>query len=327
MVLPMRSVIALVCLLATTVSAAPVRVTGLEKEVEILRDNWGVPHIYASTEHDLFFSQGYITAQDRLFQIDLWRRAGTGRLAEILGPSAVERDTLARAVNFHGDWNAEWAAYGPGTRAIVTAFTNGINAYIKGLNGKLPPEFALAGYTPGLWVPEDCLSRVAGLTMTGNLNREVTHALDMQRLGLQGALRNMRLDPPVALEVPQGLDLSSITSDILRAYRQTTGAVRLTTEQGSNNWVVDGTMTATGRPMLANDPHRPVQLPSLRKTVHLVGPGWNAIGSGEPGLPGIALGHNETIAFGFSRISTWKPKIRRIRASTAIAANGKSSRP
>src|SRR5258708_10719774 len=136
--------------------------------------------------------------------------------------------------------------------------------------------------------------------MTGNLNREVTHALDVQRLGLAAALRTMRLDPPVTFDVPQGLDLSSITSDILRAYRQTTGAVRLTTEQGSNNWVVDGTMTASGRHMLANDPHRPVQLPSLRKTVHLVGQGWNAIGSGEPGLPGIALGHNEPIAFGFT---------------------------
>jgi penicillin amidase len=296
----MRPALALACLLASTLCAAPVRVAGLEKQVEILRDKWGVPHIYASTEHDLFFSQGYITARDRLFQIDLWRRAGTGKLAEVLGPSAVERDTLARAVNFRGDWNAEWAAYGGGTRAIVTAFTDGINAYIKGLGGKLPPEFALAGYAPGLWAPEDCLSRVAGLTMTGNLNREVTHALDVQRLGLQAALRNMRLDPPVALEIPCGLDLSSITSDILRAYRETTGPVRLSTEQGSNNWVVDGTMTATGRPMLANDPHRPVQLPSLRKTVHLVGPGWNAIGSGEPGLPGIALGHNETIAFGFT---------------------------
>jgi penicillin amidase len=300
MVLPMRSALVLACLLATALRAGPVRVPGLEKQVEILRDKWGVPHIYASTEHDLFFSQGYITAEDRLFQIDLWRRAGTGKLAEVLGPSAVERDTLARAVTFRGDWNAEWAAYGPGVRAIVTAFTDGINAYIKGLDGRLPPEFALAGYAPGLWVPEDCLSRVAGLLMTGNLNREVTHALDVQRLGLAAALRTMRLDPPVTFEVPQGLDLSSITSDILRAYRQTTGPVRLTTEQGSNNWVVDGTLTATGRPMLANDPHRPVQLPSLRKTVHLVGPGWNAIGSGEPGLPGIALGHNESIAFGFT---------------------------
>ncbi|MGD0777585.1 MAG: penicillin acylase family protein, partial [Candidatus Solibacter sp.] len=145
--------LALACLLAATLCAAPVRVPGLEKQVEILRDKWGVPHIYAATEHDLFFSQGYITAEDRLFQIDLWRRAGTGKLAEILGPAAVERDRLARAVNFRGDWNAEWAAYGPGTRAIVTAFTDGINAYIKGLGGKVPPEFALGGYAPGPWVP------------------------------------------------------------------------------------------------------------------------------------------------------------------------------
>src|SRR5260370_32481523 len=136
--------------------------------------------------------------------------------------------------------------------------------------------------------------------MTANLTREVPHPLAVQRVGRAAGLGRMGLKPPVRFEVPQGLDLSSITSDILRAYRQTTGAVRLTTEQGSNNWVVDGTMTATGRPMLANDPHRPVQLPSLRKTVHLVGPGWNAIGAGAPGLPGIALGHNETIAFGFT---------------------------
>src|SRR3954462_15730161 len=91
-------------------SAAPIQVAGIQKEVEILRDRWGVPHIYAATEHDLFFAQGYVTALDRLFQIDLWRRAGTGRLAEIAGPSAVARDQLARAVNFHGDWSAEWAA-------------------------------------------------------------------------------------------------------------------------------------------------------------------------------------------------------------------------
>ena len=281
-------------------SPAAVRVAGLQEPVEILRDRWGVPHIYAANQHDLFFAQGYITATDRLFQIDLWRRAGTGKLAEVLGPAAIARDKLARAVAFHGDWAAEWAAYGPDARAIVTAFTDGINAYIRGLEGKLPPEFAFAGYAPGLWAPEDCVSRVAGLLMTGNLNREVQHALDIQRLGMERAARGIRIEPAVRLEVPAGMDLSAITSDILSAYRQATGAVRLTTEQGSNNWVVDGTMTATGRPMLANDPHRPVQLPSLRKTVHLTAPGWNAIGAGEPGLPGIALGHNENIAFGFT---------------------------
>src|SRR5215471_1429136 len=122
-------------LFVTCVLAAPaaIRVPGLEKQVEILRDRWGVPHIYAASQHDLFFAQGYIAATDRLFQIDLWRRAGTGKLAEILGPSAIARDKLARAVAFHGDWNVEWAAYGSDARGIVTAFTGGINAYIRGL--------------------------------------------------------------------------------------------------------------------------------------------------------------------------------------------------
>lgn len=287
-------------LFAQLPAAESIHPGGIEKQVEILRDRWGVPHIYASTVHDLFFAQGYITAKDRLFQIDLWRRAGTGKLAEILGPSALARDQLARAVNFRGDWNAEWSAYGSGTKAIVTAFTDGINAYIAGLHGKLPAEFAIAGYAPSEWKPEDCLSRVAGLTMTGNLSREIAHAQEIRRVGLDRALETIRLEPAVKLEVPTGLDLDAITSDITAAYRQAVGAVRLTTEQGSNNWVVDGTMTATGRPILANDPHRPVQLPSLRKTVHLVGPGWDAIGSGEPALPGIALGHNQTVAFGFT---------------------------
>ena len=296
----MKRAIALALALAGLLAADSVRAPGLQKQVEILRDRWGVPHIYAATVHDLFFAQGYITAKDRLFQIDLWRRAGTGKLAEVLGTAALERDTLARAVNFHGDWTTEWAAYGEDTKTIVTAFTDGINAYIKGLGNEVPAEFQFAGYRPGLWQPEDCLSRVAGLTMTGNLTREIAHAVDIQRYGMEGALKLMRLEPTVPLEIPKGLDLSAITNDITRVYREVVGPVRLTTEQGSNNWVVDGTMTATGRPLLANDPHRPVQLPSLRKTVHLVGPGWDAIGAGEPALPGIALGHNENVAFGFT---------------------------
>src|SRR5580704_17779693 len=102
--------------------ADAIRAQGLDQQVEILRDHWGVPHIYAQSTHDLFFAQGYITAKDRLWQIDLWRRIGTGKLAEVLGPAAIDRDRLARSVAFRGDWNAEWSSYGPGTREIVTAF-------------------------------------------------------------------------------------------------------------------------------------------------------------------------------------------------------------
>ena len=193
----------------------------------------------------------------------------------------------------------EWLSYGPDTKRIAIAFTSGINAYIRSLNGKRPLEFKIAGYDPGLWAPEDCLARVAGLLMTRNLAKEVERVHDVKRFGLAAVAKYLPPDPVVPLKVPDGLDLADIDNTILRVYNQTIGPARFG-EQGSNNWVVDGSLTTTGKPILANDPHRPVQIPSLRKTVHLVGPGWNAIGAGEPALPGIALGHNENIAWGFT---------------------------
>jgi len=276
------------------------KVAGLREPVEILRDRWGVPHIYAKNSDDLFFAQGWITARDRLFQLDLWRRTGTGKLAEVLGPSAVPRDRIARLVRFRGDWNKEWDSYAPDARQIVTAFTNGINAYIRSLNGRRTLEFRIAGYDPGLWTPEDVASRIAGLEMTGNVSREVSRATEIAAFGVENVEKFAPPDPFVHLTVPPGLDLKAITADILRDYTAAVGQARFPGEQGSNNWVIDGTMSATGKPLLANDPHRPILLPSLRKTVHLVAPGWNAIGAGEPALPGIALGHNESIGFGFT---------------------------
>jgi penicillin amidase len=288
----------LLSLLYAAAAAERVPLAGLHKPVEILRDRWGVPHIYASGTADLFFAQGYIAARDRLYQIDLWRRGGTGKLAEIMGPDGIERDRLARAVRYRGDPEAEWRSYGPDTKAIATAFTNGINAYIRSLGGKRPLEFRIAGYDPQPWVPEDCLARVAGLLMTRNLTREISRSRNIKRFGLAAVAELQPPDPAVPIEIPHGLNLDDIDPEIIRVYNQVTG-VR-PDEQGSNNWVIDGTLSATGKPILANDPHRPVRLPSLRKTVHLVAPGWNAIGAGEPALPGIALGHNERVAFGFT---------------------------
>ena len=284
-------------LLALTLAAQPA--TDLKAPVEILRDKWGVPHIYAQSSEDLFFAQGWITAKDRLFQIDLWRRVGTGKLAEVLGPQAIPRDRIARLVRYRGDWDAEWQAYSPDTKAIVTSFVNGINAYIKSLE-KRPYEFQLAGYDPGLWAPEDVVSRVAGLLMTGNAQSEVSRLLDMTNFGAEQVEQLRPPDPFLKLTPPKGLDITSITNDILKDYTSAIGTVRFPGEQGSNNWVVDSSMTTTGMPLLANDPHRPIQLPSLRKTVHLVAPGWNVIGAGEPALPGVALGHNQDIAYGFT---------------------------
>jgi len=282
------------------VSAQTVTLQGLEKNVEILRDRWGIPHIYAQTDADLFFAQGYIAARDRLFQIDLWRRIGTGKLAEVLGPQALARDRIARLVRYRGDWNAEWSSYSPDARQIAVSFTAGINAYIRSLGGKRPLEFRLAGYDPGLWQPEDVAARIAGLLMIRNVAREVARAQDIENLGLETVQRYLPPDPFVKIEIPTGLDLSGITTAILRDYNAAIGGVQFPETQGSNNWVVSGSRSLTGKPLLASDPHRPVVIPSLRKTVHLVGPGWNAIGAGEPALPGIALGHNEEMGFGFT---------------------------
>ncbi len=299
-----KSGLLFLCLACTAAAASlpqseEVRLAGLKERVEVLRDRWGVPHIYAANTADLFFAQGYLAARDRLWQIDVWRRVGTGKLAEVLGPGAIERDRLARAVRFRGDLKQEWASYGPETQAIATAFTQGINAYIRSLGGRRPVEFQVAGYDPGLWVPEDCLARVAGLLMTRNLPKEIARAENIRKFGLPMVERMQPPDPMVKIEIPHGLDLADINSDILRVFNQVI-ALPPNVDQGSNNWVVDGTMSVTGKPILANDPHRPVLIPSLRKTVHLVAPGWNAFGAGEPALPGIALGHNERIGFGFT---------------------------
>ena len=289
-------------LLAVSVYAENIQVSGLKQPVEILRDRWGVPHIYAKNTSDLFFANGYINARDRLFQLDLWRRIGTGQLAEVLGPQSIPRDRMARLFHYRGDWNAEWQSYSLDARQIVTAFTNGINAYIKSLKGARTMEFRAAGYDPGLWVPEDCLARVAGLSISGNVVHEVARAQQVAQHGLSAVLENDLLFPQPNLMLPPGVDLAEISDEVLREFDGLMTAPIF--GQGSNNWVVDGTRTASGKPMLASDPHRALAVPSLRKTIHLVAPGWNVIGAGEPALPGIALGHNENIAFGFTITGT-----------------------
>jgi len=296
----MRRFVGILLAAALAMPAADIPLAGLQKPVEILRDKWGIPHIYAQTADDLFFAQGYIAARDRLFQIDTWRRVGTGRLAEVLGPAYVGRDRIARLVKYRGDWEQEWNSYSPDARQIATAFVAGINAYIRALGGKRPVEFQIAGYDPGLWEPEDVCARIAGLLMIRNFSREVARAQDIQRFGLDIVRKHMPADPPVPIEIPRDLDLEGISPAILKDYNDAIGPVRIPDIEGSNNWVVSGARSATGKPLLANDPHRPIYIPSLRKTVHLVGPGWNVIGAGEPALPGIALGHNEEAGFGFT---------------------------
>ncbi len=291
---------------ALSVLSGQLQLSGLDQPVNVLRDRWGVAHIYAQNQHDLFFAQGVVAAQDRLFQMELWKRAGQGRLAEILGPSALPRDLNARALRYRGDMRAEYESYAPDTRSILTAFTEGINSYIAHLTAPagpgLPLEFQLAGFSPEAWYPEDCLNRMAAFSMTGNAVNELEHAQALTDIGAEKAAEFFNFDPPVALDPAAGLDLAGLAPDLLKNLIGSDQRIEFPSHsrEGSNNWTISGALTATGKPLLANDPHRVVGLPSLRYMVHLVAPGWDVIGAGEPGLPGVALGHNQHIAWGFT---------------------------
>jgi penicillin amidase len=281
-------------------------VRGLKQSVRVQRDRWGVAHIYAQNEHDLFFAQGFVVAQDRLFQMELWKRSGQGRLAEILGPTYVKRDTSARLLRYRGDMDAEYKSYSPDTKQILEAFTSGINAYIEEIQKPggigLPLEFQLAGFKPEPWKPQDCLNRLAAYSVTGNGVSELHSAQLVALLGAEKAVELLELDPLVKLDPAPGIDFSGLSPALLENLVGSDVPLHFpeTPVQGSNNWTVSGSLTATGKPFLANDPHRVIAEPSLRYIVHLVAPGWNVIGAGEPGLPGVAAGHNENIAWGFT---------------------------
>ena len=277
-----------------------VTLPALDSAVEVRRDTWGVPHIYAKTQHDLFFAQGYVVAQDRLFQMEMWRRMGEGRLAEVLGPSAVGRDKIARLLAYRGDWQKEYDSYSSDARSILDAFTDGVNAYIAEVADHPPIEFDLLGIKPEPWSRNVPLQRMAALSMTGNALTELMRARLVSALGAERVDQLFPAEPARKHDPARGLDYAGIDPSMFADFSDAQDGLAYPRIQGSNNWVVSGKKTATGKPILANDPHRTIQNPSLRYLTHLVGPGWNVIGAGEPGVPGVAAGHNGAIAFGFT---------------------------
>ncbi len=282
------------------------RVAGLRQSVEVRRDQWGVAHIEAQSQHDLFFAQGYVAAQDRLFQMELWRRVGAGEMAELMGPEALDGDRFARLIRYRGDMAAEWKSYSEDTQEIATAFTAGINAWIEQCGeDRLPIEFSLLKFKPRRWRPDDILARMSGMVMSGNWQRELSRARLIAAVGAAKARELAPTDPPRDFDLAASLPSDWFRGDIARGY---TLAARNPLFKApiseSNNWVVDGRLSQSGRPLLAGDPHRAIALPSLRYVVHLKAPGWNVIGAGEPALPGVAIGHNEHVAWAFTIVGT-----------------------
>jgi penicillin G amidase len=293
--------------LASQTSPERFKIAGLRAPVEVVRDKYGIPHIYAQNQHDLFFAQGYVAASDRLFQMELWKRVGQGRLAEVLGKEFVQRDRVARLLRYRGDMEAEYSSYAPDAKQILSSFVAGINAYIAqsvdGDGSNLPLEFKLAGFKPEPWRPEDCLSRMAAYGVTGNAEDELLLANAVTELGVDGAEKLAYLDPKASLRPPPGVDYRGLTAAITSDFIGSDRRIPVKAQKGatgSNNWTISGALTSTGKPLLANDPHRTIAVPALRYLVHLVAPGWNVIGAGEPALPGVAIGHNQHIAWGLT---------------------------
>src|SRR6202165_3464425 len=287
---------------ALSQTSGNMKIEGLQQPVTVLRDKWGVAHIYAQSQHDLFFAQGFVAAQDRLCQMELWKRAGQGRLAEVLGPSAMERDRYARLLRYRDNMEAQYSIYAPDAFDILRAFTDGINAYIRNSH-TLPIEFKIAGFAPEPWNPEDCLSRMAAFSVTGNATAELKNAAMLAALGPEKSRLLLGPDPDVQWDPVAGVDTSWLSPDLLKGMVGGDARIEFPSGQnsiGSNNWTISGKLTATGKPLLANDPHRVIAVPSLRYIVHLVAPGWDVIGSGEPALPGVSIGHNRSIAWGLT---------------------------
>lgn len=339
----MRSIIiAVLVLLNQNVQAQEtlnVDVDGLKQPVEIIKDKWGVSHIYAQNQADLFFAQGYNAARDRLFQFEIWRRKATGTLSEIMGEKALAHDKGARLLRFRGDLEAELAHYHDDSKEIITSFVAGVNAFIDETEKNsdlLPFEFDVLGIKPGYWTPEIVISRHNALT--GGIANEIMLSKTITAIGSEKTRKILPFTRDTHLEPFSGIDLSKITDDIMAGYRASRSQPQfdasdlknpqmasmlnksLDTDDeyfwadpieginniGSNNWIISGSKTQSGKPIMANDPHRTIQSPSLRYMVHLNAPaaegkkGWNVIGGGEPVLPGISIGHNEYGAWGLT---------------------------
>ena len=286
------------------------QVAGLSDRVEIYRDRWGVPHIYARDMEDLYFAQGYVHAQDRLWQMDFNRRVGHGRLSEVLGETTLETDRFLRTLGLARAAAADLALADEETLRTLRAYAEGVNAFIEGHRGNLPLEFRILGYTPEPWEPLDSLvwGKVMAWDLGGNWSHELFRARLIQALGQQ---RAQELLPPYPEDgpfiiPPEAKSYAGLGKPSLEGYEAIKRVIGLgeglTPAVGSNNWVVDGTKSVTGKPLLANDPHLSIQMPSIWYEVGLHGPEFNAVGASFPGVPGIIIGHNDHIAWGVTNV-------------------------
>ena len=322
---------------------------GLQKEVTVERDNWGVPHIRAASLNDMAEAHGYGVAQDRLWQMDLLRRASRGELAEIVGDKALKLDRQFRTLGLGRAADRDVASLDAESRGAIEAYARGVNRFIEQHSDNLPLEFKLLKYKPAPWKPADSLVIGAYMyeTLTDTWERELDRAKVTERVGAERAKELFSQeatmdhfvigDPDVANDGSaharaeaqndgEDEDDDMVPDDVLKANAgtgkfgaATAGYADVTSGMaasivgfvedsqreirqglGSNNWVVDGAHTATGKPLLANDTHLELTIPGIWYEIHLTAPGWNVKGLTLPGAPLVVIGHNDKIAWGFT---------------------------
>ncbi len=320
-------------------------VAGLQEEVRVLRDEWGVPHIYAQNEHDLFFAQGYVHAQDRFWQMEFWRHVSQGRISEIVGEPTLEQDKFIRTMG----WNrmaADTVAYmeeeSPEMIEILESYSAGVNAYIAANEAALSLNQTVLGlvnepWEIEPWEPVHTLGWgvVMSFQLSGNWENELTRAALIRDLG-EGTVATLvpgypYEDRPVI--APTDLQVNDLPGaadtdggeeeegesdneglypaglvDWARLDLSVTGrppdefAFGSGPHLGSNNWVVSGEHTESGLPLLANDPHLGIQMPSIWYEAGLHAPGWEVVGFTFAGVPGVIIGHNANIAWGVTNV-------------------------
>lgn len=301
----------------------------LDGPVTITRDTEGIPHIGARTTHDLFMAQGYVHAQDRFWQMDTWRHIGAGRVSEMFGADQVDSDAFLRTLGFARLAEQEYQSAPAELQAGLDAYAAGVNAYLDERPGgsALSLEYSVlglqnGGYSPEPWKPTDTLTwaHVMAWDLRSNMDEEIDRSI---LSGIVGRDRTEQLYPPYPSDhpiiVPQGVGAQSATltpltpeaTTALEGVKDNLAAIEALLGGpidgiGSNNWVVDGSRTASGEPLLANDPHLGIQLPSIWYEVDLwcerVGPDcpYRVAGFSFPGAPGVVIGHNENVAWGFT---------------------------
>jgi penicillin G amidase len=279
-----------------------VKLTGLQAAAEIIRDHHAVPHIYAGNKHDAHFALGYVHAQDRLWQMEMNRRIAAGRLAEILGESALDTDKFLRTLGIRRTAEATLKNLDKETMEALNAYAAGVNAFISNNKRTLPPEFLILGVKPEPWAPADSVAwiKMMAWDLGGNWRQELLRMQLSQKLSPRQIAEFL---PPYPGDAPM------ITPDLSKLYaglqEDAVRLARIAPENlpegaGSNNWVVNGNKSESGKPLLANDPHLALAAPAIWYFAHLAAPGLNVIGATLPGVPNVVLGRNERIAWGFT---------------------------